>query len=121
LSSFHADGGRGQSILRFPKATNSWAVMTPAQCRAARGLLDWTQDKLCEAAQVGGPTLRNFENGMIMPRRASLAAIKRALEEAGVEFIDNGGRSRRTTGEAAWGVVGKRPTKSSQFEIIFTS
>jgi transcriptional regulator with XRE-family HTH domain len=66
--------------------------MTPAQCRAARGLLDWTQDKLCEAAQVSGPTVRDFENGKATPRRASLAAIQRALEDAGVEFIaDNGG------------------------------
>jgi predicted transcriptional regulator len=62
--------------------------MTPAQCRAARGLLDWTQDKLCEAAQVSGPTVRNFENGAITPRRASLAAIQRALEDAGVEFTN---------------------------------
>jgi transcriptional regulator with XRE-family HTH domain len=62
--------------------------MTPAQCRAARSLLDWTQEKLCEAAQVSGPTVRNFENGTITPRRASLAAIQRALEDAGVEFTN---------------------------------
>jgi predicted transcriptional regulator len=62
--------------------------MTPAQCRAARGLLDWTQNKLCEAAQVSGPTVRDFENGKVTPRRASLAAIQRALEEAGVIFTN---------------------------------
>lgn len=62
--------------------------MTPAQCRAARGLLDWTQDKLCGAAQVSGPTVRDFENGKVTPRRASLAAIQRALEDAGVEFTN---------------------------------
>ncbi len=62
--------------------------MTPAQCRAARGLLHWTQEKLCEAAQVSGPTVRDFENGKVTPRRASLAAIQRALEDAGVEFTN---------------------------------
>jgi transcriptional regulator with XRE-family HTH domain len=62
--------------------------MTPAQCRAARGLLDWTQDKLCEAAQVSGPTVRNYENGKISPHRATLAMIQRALEDAGVEFTN---------------------------------
>jgi transcriptional regulator with XRE-family HTH domain len=68
--------------------------MTPAQCRAARALLDWTQDKLCEAAQVSGPTVRNFENGKISPHRATLAMMQRALEDAGVEFIpENGGGS----------------------------
>jgi predicted transcriptional regulator len=62
--------------------------MTPAQCRAARALLDWTQDKLCETAQVSGPTVRNFENGKISPHRATLAMIQRALEDAGVEFTN---------------------------------
>jgi transcriptional regulator with XRE-family HTH domain len=62
--------------------------MTPAQCRAARGLLDWTQDKLCEAAEVSGPTVRNYENGKISPHRATLAMIQRALEDAGVEFTN---------------------------------
>jgi hypothetical protein len=37
---------------------------------------------------VSGPTVRNFENGTITPRRASLAAIQRALEDAGVEFTN---------------------------------
>ena len=65
--------------------------MTPAQCRAARGLLDWTQDRLCEAAGVSGPTVRNFENGKITPHRSSLAVIRRALEDAGVEFTNDDG------------------------------
>jgi transcriptional regulator with XRE-family HTH domain len=65
--------------------------MTPAQCRAARALLDWTQDELAEAAQIGVVTLRQFENRASQPRRAILAAIRRALEEAGVRFIDRGG------------------------------
>jgi predicted transcriptional regulator len=63
--------------------------MTPAQCRAARGLLDWTQERLCQAAQVSGPTVRDFENCKVTPRRASLAAIRRALEDAGVEFTND--------------------------------
>jgi transcriptional regulator with XRE-family HTH domain len=65
--------------------------MTPAQCRAARALLDWTQDDLAAAAQVGVVTLRQFERGVSQPRRAIVAALRRALEEAGVRFIDRGG------------------------------
>ena len=65
--------------------------MTPAQCRAARALLDWTQDDLAVAAQVGVVTLRQFERGATEPRRAILTALRRALEEAGVRFIDRGG------------------------------
>jgi transcriptional regulator with XRE-family HTH domain len=76
--------------------------MTPAQCRAARGLLDWTQDRLCEAAQVSGPTVRNFENGKITPHRATLAMMRRAFEDAGIEF---------TNGEALGVRLHKRSAK----------
>lgn len=62
--------------------------MTPAQCRAARGLLKWTQDDLAEKAGVSVVTVRNFENEKSAPQRASLDVIRRALEAAGVEFIN---------------------------------
>jgi transcriptional regulator with XRE-family HTH domain len=65
--------------------------MTPAQCRAARALLDWTQDDLSRAAEVGVVTLRQFERGASQPRRAILTALRRSLEQAGVRFIDRGG------------------------------
>ena len=65
--------------------------MTPAQCRAARALLDWTQGDLARSAEVGEVTLRQFEKGVSQPRRAILTALRRALEEAGVRFIDRGG------------------------------
>jgi transcriptional regulator with XRE-family HTH domain len=64
--------------------------MTPAQCRAARGLLKWNQDDLASAAQVSGVTVRNFENEKSSPQRASLAMIRAALEAAGVIFKENG-------------------------------
>jgi transcriptional regulator with XRE-family HTH domain len=65
--------------------------MTPAQCRAARGLLKWNQDDLASAAQVSVVTVRNFENEKSSPQRASLAMIRSALEAAGVEFIEENG------------------------------
>jgi transcriptional regulator with XRE-family HTH domain len=64
--------------------------MTPAQCRAARALLDWTQGDLAQRAQVGVVTLRQYERGVSQPRRAILAALRRALEQAGIRFIDRG-------------------------------
>lgn len=61
--------------------------MTPAQCRAARGLLRWNQDELASSAQVSIVTVRNFELEKSTPQRASLDVIRRALEAAGVLFI----------------------------------
>ncbi len=61
--------------------------MTPAQCRAARALLDWSQQQLAEAAKIGNATIRNFEGGKSIPQSATLEVLRRALEKAGVEFI----------------------------------
>ena len=66
-------------------------MITSAQCRAARGLLDWTQQDLAERAGVGIVTVRQVEAGVSEPRRATLEVIRRALEGAGVEFIDENG------------------------------
>jgi len=65
--------------------------VTSAQCRAARGLLDWTQTKLSESAKVSLSTVKGFEGGRSAPVLQNLAAIRAALEAAGVEFIDENG------------------------------
>lgn len=62
--------------------------MTSAQCRAARGMLGWSQHKLATRAQVGIVTVRAFERGTTQPRNATIAAMQRALEAAGVEFTN---------------------------------
>jgi len=66
-------------------------MISPAQCRAARGLLDWKQSELAERAGVGVVTVRQFEASAHDPRRATLEVIRRAFESAGVEFIDENG------------------------------
>jgi transcriptional regulator with XRE-family HTH domain len=65
--------------------------LTPAQCRAARGLLDWSQATLAEAAKVGLSTVKGFEAGRTAPVHHNLNAIRAALEAAGVEFIPPNG------------------------------
>jgi transcriptional regulator with XRE-family HTH domain len=66
-------------------------VITPAQCRAARGLLDWSQQQLADRAGVGIVTVRQLEAGETQSRRATLEVIKRAMEAAGVEFLEENG------------------------------
>jgi transcriptional regulator with XRE-family HTH domain len=61
------------------------------QCRAARGLLDWTQDRLAKEAGVSALTIRNFEGGKTKPAPATLAVLRQAFERAGVEFLNGGG------------------------------
>jgi transcriptional regulator with XRE-family HTH domain len=63
-------------------------MLTPAQCRAARALIDWNQQKLADAAGVGVATIRLFEAGKGEQRRATLSVIRQALEVAGVEFTN---------------------------------
>jgi predicted transcriptional regulator len=66
-------------------------MITPEQCRAARGLLDWSQGNLAQKAAVGIVTVRQLEAGTHTPRRATVDVIRRAFEAAGVEFINDGG------------------------------
>jgi transcriptional regulator with XRE-family HTH domain len=63
-----------------------------AQCRAARALLNWSQDKLAEASKVATSTVGDFERERRTPCNHLLWDMRSALECAGVEFIaENGG------------------------------
>jgi transcriptional regulator with XRE-family HTH domain len=62
--------------------------MSPEQSRAARALLGWSQIKLAKRARLSESTIRNFEKRRFAPTPANLAAIRAALERAGIEFLD---------------------------------
>ena len=61
--------------------------MDSKQSRAARGLLKWSQRQLADRSRVGLSTVADFENDKREPWPENLAAIRAALEKAGVEFI----------------------------------
>jgi transcriptional regulator with XRE-family HTH domain len=67
--------------------------MSPEQSRAARGWLGWSQDELAKRANVALRTVAAFERGGQMPRPNNLAALQRAVEDAGVTLLfDQDGR-----------------------------
>ena len=66
-------------------------VISAAQCRGSRAMLGWSRQQLAQAADVAERTLMDFERGARRPYKRTLADIKRALEAAGVEFIDENG------------------------------
>jgi transcriptional regulator with XRE-family HTH domain len=73
--------------------------MTPAQCRAARALLDMTQTRLAESAELGLSTVVDFEKNRRTVSENALAAIRAALEAAGAVFIgDTGVKLRKDEG-----------------------
>ena len=66
-------------------------MISPSQCRAARGLLKWTQPKLAEESGIGLSTINRYENETRPLREAAVLRIKSTLESAGVEFISENG------------------------------
>ena len=66
-------------------------MLTPAQCRAARALLDWTAERLAESSKVALRTIVEFERGAREPQETTKGALCRALEAADVEFIPRNG------------------------------
>jgi hypothetical protein len=69
------------------------APLTSAQIRGARALLRWRAEDLAREACVGVATIRRAE----LTKKATLLipatdqAIRRALERAGIEFIEENG------------------------------
>ena len=71
-------------------------MITSYQIKAARVLIDWSQNDLAEAIDVSLPTLRNIEKGGDA-KLDTLKKIKSVLELHGIEFLDNDGLKRRST------------------------
>ncbi|MBB3933890.1 hypothetical protein SAMN05216566_104242 [Aureimonas phyllosphaerae] len=69
-------------------------MITSEQVRAARALIRWEQRDLANASAVSLPSIKRLETspGLLAAQPRTVAAIRAALEAAGVEFIpENGG------------------------------
>jgi hypothetical protein len=80
--------------------------LTSAQIRAARALIRWNAQELATKTEVGVTTIRRAELTASATKltRVNDQAIRRTLEEAGVEFIDAEGGG---PGVRLWGAQPK--------------
>ncbi|QDM24564.1 transcriptional regulator [Tardiphaga sp. vice154] len=65
--------------------------MSPAQCRAARALLELTQPELAKHSSMGLSTIVDFEKSRRRISSSSIAILKNTLERLGIQFIDENG------------------------------
>jgi transcriptional regulator with XRE-family HTH domain len=96
-------------LPRRKESRNSEDVLTPAQLRAARALLGWSREDLAEKSGVGANTTKDFEINDSNPKLRTVQKWMRALETAGVQFIDDGARPEEGgPGVRLRGAKGKR-------------
>jgi transposase len=75
------------------KSTSKFTPLTNTQIRAGRALVGWSAADLAREAALGLATIRRAEGaeGRTSLTMANDLAVRRALEGAGVEFIDENG------------------------------
>ncbi len=82
----------GKSTPYGCKVNMKTIPLSGAQIRAARALMNWSAVELAQNSSVGVNTIRRaevaWETSLTV---ANDLAIRRALESAGVEFIDENG------------------------------
>jgi transcriptional regulator with XRE-family HTH domain len=75
------------------KSSQAGAPLTSPQIRAARSLIRWSAEDLARESALSVATVRRAElsDGETSMTAANDLAVRRALEAAGVEFIDENG------------------------------
>ena len=82
--------------MTFFAAFTTYPVINPAQCRAARGLLGWTQSDLAREADLSKTSIVQFETALAESRSDTLRVITQAFMRYGIEFTPPSGVNRRS-------------------------
>lgn len=67
------------------------SILTGRHLRAARALLNWTQQDAAAKAKVAAGTLKRMEagDGPVFSRTETLLRIQLMFEKAGIEFLND--------------------------------
>jgi transcriptional regulator with XRE-family HTH domain len=84
------------ATLNVNRISINWRMpplITIRQVKAARALLGWSQADLAHRSGISEPTIARLESaeGELGGREGTGEKIRRAIENAGVEFIDENG------------------------------
>ena len=75
-------------MLAAKSRSNDLRVLTPQTLRAARALVDWSRDELAKRSGTNLETVKNFETRGSDPKLSTIYKWRKALADAGVEFLD---------------------------------
>ena len=67
-------------------------IINYKQCKAARALLDWSQEDLSQRAEVAKATIGDFERGARNLRIETMQKVVAVLENEGIRFEGEGNR-----------------------------
>ena len=67
-------------------------IINYKQCKAARALLDWSQEDLSQKAEVAKATIGDFERGARNLRIETMQKVVAVLENEGIRFESEGDR-----------------------------
>ena len=67
-------------------------IINYKQCKAARALLDWSQEDLSQRAEVAKATIGDFERGARNLRIETMQKVVGVFEENGIRFESEGDR-----------------------------
>ena len=76
--------------INFLKFRN--IIINYKQCKAARALLDWSQEDLSQKAEVAKATIGDFERGARNLRIETMQKVVAVLENEGIRFESEKGR-----------------------------
>lgn len=72
-------------------------LLTREQCRAARGLLNWTQQDLASHCGLSKTSINNFERGLGNSKTDTLNRIHKTLIQEGITLLPHDGIQRHKT------------------------